>query len=213
MDKHLPVDELSGAWNDTRSARDALVEQGKEIVAAVLELLCDERSPVDWAVSADVLCRIGEPALLPLAQASAAADSPEVARRTGWALGRLEVADHAVYVPLLDHPHPRVRSDALFAFQTQGKAAARFVDRIVPTLGDPDHEVRQRAVWAFKAIGPAAGPSLQQVRSRPAPAPRVRAGALEALAAIGGPAFLDQHQLRTAGHDTASGSGTRVQPG
>ncbi|GHF77488.1 hypothetical protein GCM10018790_64510 [Kitasatospora xanthocidica] len=92
MDKRLLVEELSGAWNDTRSARDALVERGEEIVAAVLELLCDERSPVDWAASADVLCRIGEPAFLPLAQASAAADSPEVARRIGWALGMLKVS-------------------------------------------------------------------------------------------------------------------------
>ncbi|MFJ8622059.1 HEAT repeat domain-containing protein [Kitasatospora sp. NPDC093550] len=190
MDKGLLVEELSGPWNDSRSARDALVEQGTEIVAAVLELLCDERSPVDWAASADVLCRIGEPALLPLAQAAEAADSPEVARRIGWALGRLAVADHAVYVPLLDHPHPRVRSVALFALQTQGAAAARFVDRIIPALGDRDDEVRQRAVRTLRAIGSSAVPGLRQVRSRPAPAPGVRAGALEALAAIGGPAAL-----------------------
>ncbi|MEV7783412.1 HEAT repeat domain-containing protein [Kitasatospora sp. NPDC088351] len=191
MDKRLLAEELSGAWNDTRSARDTLVEQGTAAVAAVLELLCDERSPVDWAVSADVLCRIGEPALLPLARAAAAADSPEVARRVGWALGRLKTDDPAAFVPLLNHPHPRVRSNALFAFQTQGEAAARFVDRLTPLLGDPESEVRQRAVWAFQAIGAAAIPSLQRVRRRPAPGPRVRAGALEALAAIAGPAALD----------------------
>ncbi|MFF0298587.1 HEAT repeat domain-containing protein [Kitasatospora sp. NPDC004614] len=195
MDKRLLAEELSGTWNDTRAFRDALVEQGEGVVAAVLVLLCDEGSPVDWAASADVLCRIGEPALLPLAQAAVAADSPEVVRRVGWALGRLNVEDHAVYVPLLDHPHPEVRSDALFAFQTQGKAAAQFVDKLIPRLGDPEREVRQRAVWALQAIGPKAVPGLQQVRSRPASAPRVRAGALEALAAIGGPAALDPQDL------------------
>ncbi|MEV7189409.1 HEAT repeat domain-containing protein [Kitasatospora sp. NPDC093102] len=191
MDKRLLTEKLSGAWNDTRLFRDALVEQGEGVVAAVLELLCDERSPADWAASADVLCRIGEPALLPLVQAAVAADSPEVARRIGWALGRLKVADHAVYVPLLEHSHPEVRSNALFAFQTQGKAAAKFVDKLIPRLGDPEREVRQRAVWTFQAIGPEAVPGLQRVRRRPAPGPRVRAGALEALAAIGGPAALD----------------------
>lgn len=107
MDKGLPAKELSGTWNDARSARDALVEQGEAAVAGVLELLCDERSPVDWAASADVLRRIGEPALLPLVRAAATAKSPEVARRVGWALGRLQVADHAVYVLLLEHAHPR----------------------------------------------------------------------------------------------------------
>ncbi|MFJ7281034.1 HEAT repeat domain-containing protein [Kitasatospora sp. NPDC098663] len=192
MDKRLLAEELSGAWNDNRTFRDALVEQGEGVVAAVLALLRDEGSPVDWATSADVLCRIGEPALLPLVQAAVKADSAEVARRVGWTLGRLKVADHAVYVPMLEHSHPAVRSNALFAFQTQGKDAARFADQMIPRLGDPEHEVRQRAVWAFQAIGPEAVPALQQVRCRPAPEPRVRAGALEALAAIGGPAALDR---------------------
>ncbi|MFI6289601.1 HEAT repeat domain-containing protein [Streptomyces sp. NPDC051018] len=191
MDKRLLTEGLSGARNDTRLTRDALVEQGTAVVAAVLELLCDERSPVDWTAPADILRRIGEPALLPLVQAAVAADSPEVARRAGWTLGRLKVPNHAVYVPLLEHPHPAVRSDALFAFQTQGEAAARFVDKLIPRLGDPEHDVRQRAVWTFEAIGPAAVPSLQQARRRPARGPRVRAGALEALAAVGGPAAVE----------------------
>ncbi|MFF8381314.1 HEAT repeat domain-containing protein [Streptomyces sp. NPDC015661] len=191
MDTELLTESLSGSWDLTRSARDALVEQGEAVVGAVLEVLCDEQSPVDWTVSADVLCRIGEPALLPLAQATAAADSPEIARRAGWALGRLKVDDPAVYEPLLKHAHPRVRSEALFAFQTRGEAAVRFVDQLVPLLGDPDPEVRRRAVWAFQAVGTAGVPVLRRVRRRPAAGPRVRAGALEALAAISGPDGLD----------------------
>lgn len=100
MDKGLLTESLSGSWEHTRPARDALVEQGAAVVGAVLDVLCDEQSPVEWTVSADVLCRIGEPALLPLAHAAAAADSPESARRVGWALGRLEVDDPGAYEPL-----------------------------------------------------------------------------------------------------------------
>ncbi|MER5207552.1 HEAT repeat domain-containing protein [Streptomyces sp. NPDC002825] len=191
MDMELLTESLTGSWDLTRSARDALVEQGAAVVGAVLDVLCEEQSPVDWTVSADVLCRIGEPALLPLAHATAAAGSPEVARRTGWTLSRLKVDDPAVYEPLLNHPHPRVRSDALFAFQTRGETAVRFVDRLIPLLGDPEAEVRQRAVWAFRAIGTTALPDLSRVRRMPSSGPRVRAGALEALAAIAGPDGLD----------------------
>ncbi|MDQ0957386.1 hypothetical protein QFZ66_001264 [Streptomyces sp. B4I13] len=198
VDRNSLIERLTGSWEQTRTARDALVERGAQAVAPVLEVLCDERSPVDWVVPTDVLCRIGEPALAPLAEAlarAASADSPETARRAGWALGRLKVADAGVYVPLLSHSHPRVREDALFAFQCQGEAALEFTDQLIPLLGDPRESVRQRAVWAFAAIGGGVVPALRRVRREPAPGPRLRAGALEALAAVGGPAALDPEDL------------------
>ncbi|MEV6591077.1 hypothetical protein [Streptomyces acidicola] len=195
MDRELLIEELSGSWEQTRAARDALVERGAEVVAPVLEVLCDEDSPVDWTVSTDVLCRIGEPALAPLAEAVASADSPEVTRRAGWALGRLTVADMAVYVPLLSHPHPDVREDALFAFQRQGEAALEFADQLTLLLADVQRDVRQRAVGVFEAIGTGAVPALRRIRRQRAPGPRLRAGALEALAAIDGPAALDPRDL------------------
>ncbi|MEU6549030.1 HEAT repeat domain-containing protein [Streptomyces sp. NPDC046915] len=191
MDKGLLTGELSGSWDRTRSARDALVAQGAAVVAAVLDVLCDEGSPVDWTVSADVLCRIGEPALLPLAEAAVSADSPEVARRAAWTLGRLEVADPGIYVPLLKHAHARVRGTALSAFQGRGETVVPFMDRLTPLLGDPEPEVRGRAVRVFKTIGTGALPKLRRLRREPATGPGIRAGALEALAAIGGPAVLD----------------------
>ncbi len=193
MDKEQLIDELSGSWDDTQAARDSLVARGAAVVAPLLDVLCDEESPVDWNVSADVLCRIGEPALLPLAEASASAsaDSPEVARRVSFALARLDVPGPGVHGPLLRHPHPRVRANALSAFRSDRGAAIRFVDQLIPLLGDPDSEVRQRAVWAFKAIGTEAVPALRRLRRQPAAGPRIRSGALEALAAIDGPAALD----------------------
>ncbi|MER5930976.1 HEAT repeat domain-containing protein [Streptomyces sp. NPDC002054] len=191
MNRDQLVGELTGSWEATRAVRDALVERGAEVVGPVLEVLCDERSPVEWTVSSDVLCRIGQPALLPLAGAIASADSPEVERRASYSLGRLQVHDPAVYLPLLTHPHPTVRADAVFAFQCLGEAALAFADRLMPLLGDADTAVRQRAVWAFRAIGAAAVPALQRIRRAPAPGRRLRSGVLEALAAIGGPTALD----------------------
>ncbi|MFD9353460.1 HEAT repeat domain-containing protein [Streptomyces sp. NPDC060031] len=172
--------------------RDALVQQGAEVVGPVLEVLCDEWSPVEWSVSSDVLCRIGQPALLPLAETIASADSPEVARRARYSLGRLQVSDPAVYLPLLIHPHPQVRADALFAFQRLGEAALAFADRLIPLLDDADTAVRQRAVRVFEEIGGAAVPVLRRLRRTPVPGRRLRSGALEALAAIGGPSALDE---------------------
>ncbi|TWF73287.1 HEAT repeat domain-containing protein [Kitasatospora viridis] len=195
MDKRLLIEQLSDGYNQTRPARDALVAQGAAVVGAVLELLCDERAGVDWSVSADVLQRIGEPALLPLAEAAAGAGSAEVTRRIGYALGRLKVADLAAYLPLLEHPHAEVRSTALFAFQTREEEAAGFVERLLPLLGDPDPEVRQRAVWTFEAIGSAAVPALRAVRERPATGPRIRRGALQALAGAARPGELGDRDL------------------
>ncbi|MFE4335230.1 hypothetical protein ACFRQM_39255 [Streptomyces sp. NPDC056831] len=59
MDMGLLTESLSGSWEHTRAARDALVEQGAAAVGAVLDVLCDEQSPVEWTVSADVLCDRG----------------------------------------------------------------------------------------------------------------------------------------------------------
>ncbi|MER6560768.1 HEAT repeat domain-containing protein [Streptomyces sp. NPDC001027] len=198
MDRDSLIERLSGSLEETRTARDALVARGAEAVAPVLEALCDEQIPGDWTVCADVLCRIGEPALAPLASAlarAASAGARETARRVSWALGRLKVAGAGAYVPLLSHPHPRVREDAVFAFQCRREAALEFVDQLVPLLGDPQESVRQRAVWAFVAIGGGAVPALRRVRRAPAPGPRLRAGVLEALAAVGGPAALEARDL------------------
>ncbi|QFR02356.1 MFS transporter [Streptomyces phaeolivaceus] len=139
-------------------------------------------SPVDWTVPADVPTRIGEPALLPLVEAVARAGPPEAVRRAQWTPAGLAVAEPGVYGPLLKHPHASVRVTALSAFQRGGESSAGFLDLLVPSLGDPDADVRRRAVAVFRAIGCAAVPVLRRWRRRPATGPRIRSGALEALA-------------------------------
>ncbi|WP_327715537.1 HEAT repeat domain-containing protein [Streptomyces sp. NBC_00490] len=109
--------------------------------------------------------------------------------------GRLDVADPGAYAALLGHADAEVRDHALFAFQTRPEAAIGYVDRLTPLLGDPEARVRRRAVTTFKEIGTAAVPALRRLRQRPATGPRIRATALEALAAIGGPAALDDRDL------------------
>ncbi|NNN32367.1 hypothetical protein HLK59_18765 [Streptomyces sp. S3(2020)] len=164
-------------------------------LSSALALLCDEGPSVDWRASAEALVTIGEPALLPLAEVLAAAESPEVARRAKGALARLGVADPGIYVPLLRHPHAEVRGTALSPFRFLGEAALRYADRLIPSLGDPDADVRQRAVWAFEAMGDAAVPVLRRLRRQPATGPRIRAAALEALAGRGGPSALSDRDL------------------
>ncbi|MEU8620120.1 HEAT repeat domain-containing protein [Streptomyces sp. NPDC048623] len=196
MDRELLIASLSGSWKRTRAARDALVAQGAEAVGPVLALLCDEESPVDRVLCADVLRRIGEPALLPLAEAATVTASPEVAREVAWTLRTLEVDGPEAYAPLLSHPHPKAREQALDAFRCRDEEE-EYTRLLIPLLGDPDPEVRRRAVVTFRAIGAAAVPELRRARRgyAPAPAPRVRAGALEALAEIAGPAGLDAEDL------------------
>ncbi|WP_326661189.1 HEAT repeat domain-containing protein [Streptomyces sp. NBC_00385] len=73
----------------------------------------------------------------------------------------------------------------------EGLLSRGHIERLIPLLGDPDPEVRQNTVRALREIGTAAVPHLRRVRSRPAPGPGVRAGALEVLADIAGPDGLD----------------------
>ncbi|WP_433473776.1 HEAT repeat domain-containing protein [Spirillospora sp. CA-142024] len=177
------------AGPEQKAAGDALVAIGGPAVRPVLDVLCDEESPVDWATSAMVLRRIGRPALDPLIEAMATAPTPEVARRCGWAHSGLEIDDLSTFVPGLSHPSPKVRDNTAYVLQLKGTAALPYVPGLIALLDDPDADVRRRVIWALQEIGPDVVPLLHDVRR--SGAGRLRRPALEALAAIGGPSALE----------------------
>ncbi|MEO3827417.1 HEAT repeat domain-containing protein [Actinomadura sp. B10D3] len=180
------VEGLAGA--EQRPAVEALVAFGEAAVRPVLDVLCDEESPVDWSTSAVVLRRIGLPALDPLIEAMVTASSAEVARRCRWAHCGLEIDDLSAFVPGLSHPHPMVRGNTAYVLQVKGAAALPYVPDLIALLDDPDEDVRRRVLWALQEIGPGALSSLRDVRRSSG---RLRRRALEALVAVGGPSALD----------------------
>lgn len=178
------VEQLAAPDRDVRrSAADALVAAGPVAVGPVLEVLCDEDSPVEWGTSAMVLRRIGDAAFAPLAEVIASTPSREVARRAGWAFAGLNVSDGAMYAAALRHSSPGVRKQAAYALQVLESDALPYAQALTGLLADPDPEVRQRAVWAFSAIGAGTVPVLRQARRMPGPGRRT---ALTALAETGG---------------------------
>ncbi|MGI5325334.1 HEAT repeat domain-containing protein [Actinomadura nitritigenes] len=193
----MSIEELTrrlAAPETERAAADELVALGAPAVRPVLDVLCDEESPVEWSTSATVLRRIGLPALRPLMDAMAGAPTPEVARRAGWAYSGLQIDDLAAFEPGLRHPSPEVRSDTAYVMQLKGERALPFAPRLIEMLTDPDGSVRQRAHWALEALGPQVVPLLKEVR-RSRTAGRLRVPALAAIASIGGPAALDERDL------------------
>ncbi|MFA1538284.1 HEAT repeat domain-containing protein [Actinomadura monticuli] len=192
MEIQALIEQLAGP--EQKAAADALVEIGAPAVDPVLDVLCDEESPVDWGTSASVLRRIGRPALAPLIEAMAAAPTAEVARRCGWAHSGLTIDDLSEFVPGLRHPSPKVRANSAYVLQLKGTDALPHAPALIALLDDPDPDVRQRAIWALTELGPDVVPLLQDVR-RSTTSGRLRRPALEALAEVAGPAGLDDRDL------------------
>ncbi|WP_301174432.1 HEAT repeat domain-containing protein [Actinomadura geliboluensis] len=188
MEIQALIEQLAGP--DHKSASDALVQLGAPAVRPVLDVLCDEDSPVEWSTSATVLRNIGRPSLDPLLEAIAAAPTTEVARRCGWALCGLKLDDLSALVPGLRHPSPTVRADVAYTLQLKGEAALPYAPDLIALLDDPDADVRQRIIWALQGIGPEVLPLLRDVR-RSSTAGRRRVPALQAIAAIAGPSAME----------------------
>ncbi|UCM88559.1 HEAT repeat domain-containing protein [Streptomyces marincola] len=180
--------------NDTCTAGAAAGDAGRAdgtwVVDPLLGILTDEDSPVPWTEAAAMLRRVGEPALMPLAEAIANARTPTAARRAEWAFSGLDVPSAEAYAPALAHAHPRVREAAAHALQRRGPDALPAAGLLLPLLADPDERVRASAKWALTDTGPGVLPLLRAARRGRAPA-GVRAALLELLAAVGGPAALD----------------------
>ncbi|WP_326597230.1 HEAT repeat domain-containing protein [Streptomyces sp. NBC_01803] len=178
------------------TARGELIALGATAVGPLLAALWDDEAPVAWSDAAWLLRKIGQPALDPLADAISAAPTPTALRRARWAFTGLDVPGLGVYAAALRHPHPQVRQSAAFVFQGRGRDALSEAHLLLPLLADPVPEVREGAVWALREVGPGVVPLLHAVRRGRWPGfARSRAGALEVLAAVGGPAALDETDL------------------
>ncbi|WP_406210166.1 HEAT repeat domain-containing protein [Kitasatospora sp. NBC_01560] len=97
------------------------------------------------------------------------------------------------YAGALTHEDPVVRRAAVMAISKCGDDGVLLAERVVPLLGDPDAEVRRTAVRSFSSWGAVAVPLLQAVR-RAGPG-AARAGALEALAEVGGEAVMSARDM------------------
>ncbi|MGK5531902.1 HEAT repeat domain-containing protein [Streptomyces sp. URMC 129] len=175
------------------TARGELIALGATAVGPLLAALWDDDAPVAWSEAAWLLRKIGQPALDPLADAISAAPTPTALRRARWAFTGLDVPGLGVYASALRHWHPQVRQSAAYVFQGRGRDALPEAHLLLPLLADPVPEVREGAVWALREVGPGVLPLLRDVRRGRWPGfERSRAGALEVLAAVGGPAALDE---------------------
>ncbi|WP_059007085.1 HEAT repeat domain-containing protein [Streptomyces specialis] len=174
-------------------ARGELIALRAAAVGPLLDALWDDEAPVAWSEAAWLLRKIGLPALGPLADAIAAAPTPTALRRARWAFTGLDVPGLGVYASALKHPDPQVRQSAAYVFQGRGRDALSEAHLLLPLLADPVPEVREGAVWALREVGTGVVPLLRGVRRGLWPGyARARAGALEVLAAVGGPEALDE---------------------
>ncbi|MDT0347009.1 HEAT repeat domain-containing protein [Streptomyces litchfieldiae] len=179
---------------ERETARRALIDRGAEAVPPLLAVLWDDHGPLEWFEAAWLLRRIGAPALGPLTAALAAAPSHVALVRARWAFAGLDVPA-AAFGPALRHPHPRVRETTAWALQRRGAKALCLVPALLPLLDDPDHGVRVSAGGALRTMSPGVVGPLRRARRTPGSSARLRRGALAALAAVGGPAALDERDI------------------
>lgn len=169
---------------ERRPAIGELVAHGAAAVPYVLAALMDEDSPIDWTTSSDTLRLLGEPAFDALVEAAPSASTDETRRRAHFTLSRFGPSMLDRYTGLLRHPNPRVREDAATGVHFCYGEGLPAAPHLVPLMADPDPEVARRAAWVLSMMGEPVIPLLQRVR-REGPG-RVRARALDVLAAVGG---------------------------
>ncbi|MET8627297.1 HEAT repeat domain-containing protein [Kitasatospora sp. NPDC004669] len=176
-----------------RTAEDALVSLGPAALPALTEHLSDAASPVREAALLSVLRRTGASAFRPVLEALRSAAPGQAHWRALRVFTGLGATALDGYTGALTHEDPVVRRAAIMAISKCGDDGVLVAEHVVPLLGDPDAEVRRAAVRSFSSWGAVVVPLLQAVRrSGPGAA---RAGALEALAEIGGEAVMSARDM------------------
>ncbi|KOV35768.1 hypothetical protein ADK60_08690 [Streptomyces sp. XY431] len=176
-----------------RTAEDALVSLGPAVLPVLMEHLCDAASPVREAALLSVLRRTGTSAFQPVLEALQSAPPGQAHWRALRVFTGLGAAALDGYTSVLTHENPVVRRAAVMAISKCGDDGVLLAERVLPLLGDPDAEVRRTAVRSFSSWGAVVVPALQAVR-RGGPG-AARAGALEALAEIGGEAVISARDM------------------
>jgi HEAT repeat protein len=189
-----PIGERRGPFE---RARDELCFFGEEAVPVLVELLRG-RDGVMPVVASDVLRRIGEPAIGPVA-ATLDCEDPRARRSAAELLGDLPHAgqgEDAVEQRLgrlaAEDPEWLVRAQAARSLGLRGvRHSSPDVARTLlqPVLADPDPAVAREAALALQELGdPAAVPALLNYLERSVRAgdPRSEQAAQEALQALTG---------------------------
>ncbi|MFE6750690.1 HEAT repeat domain-containing protein [Kitasatospora purpeofusca] len=178
---------------DRHAAEDALALLGPAALPALMEHLGDAASPVSEAALLSVLRRTGLSAFRPVLDVLRGVAPGQAYWRAFRVFTRIGAVALDGYAGALTHDDPIVRRAAVVAISESGGDGLPLSERVAPLLGDPDAEVRRTAVRSFSSWGAVVVPLLQAVRfGGPG---RARAGALEALAEIGGEAALSTRDL------------------
>ncbi|WP_073925679.1 HEAT repeat domain-containing protein [Streptomyces sp. CB03911] len=174
-------------------AEDALTQLGPAALPALMEHVRDAASPVGPEALLAVLRRSGAPVFQPVLDTLLGAAPGRATWRALRVFTGLGAAALADYTDALTHEDPAVRRAAVLAIRECGADGLAVAEHVLPLLGDPDAEVRSTAVRSLSRWGTAVVPLLQAVRHAGPGA--ARAGALEALAEIGGEDVLSARDM------------------
>ncbi|MEU6212809.1 hypothetical protein ABZ891_23290 [Streptomyces sp. NPDC047023] len=185
----LGADDLA----ERDAAATAVVDLGDEVLPVLIGQLGDPGSPVSEPVLLAVLRRMGAEAFEAVLGALTALPPGAAPHRLLRAFAGFGASALDGYVGALLLEDSTLRSAAVAAISRWSSDVPAAARQVLPLLGDRNAEVRRAAVRAFSSWGTAVVPLLQAVRLEGPGA--ARAGALEALAEIGGEAVISSRDI------------------
>ncbi|MFJ3861726.1 HEAT repeat domain-containing protein [Streptomyces sp. NPDC090085] len=185
----LGADDLA----ERDAAATAVADLGDEVLPALIGQLVDPGSPVSEPVLLAVLRRMGTEAFEAVLGALTTLPPGDAPHRLLRAFAGFGAPALDGYVGALLLEDSTLRSAAVAAISRWSSDVPNAARQVLPLLGDRNAKVRQATVQAFSSWGTAVVPLLQAVRLEGPGA--ARAGALEALAEIGGEAVISGRDI------------------